>query len=68
MNSVDCLLGKTKRKRFMGPQGALIVYLLHLEAVSERAYSDNLSANCRLIGSYPETGFAEINGDLPEAD
>jgi len=25
-----------KRKRFMGPQGTLVVYLLHLEAVSER--------------------------------
>jgi len=32
MNSADCLLAKMKRKQFMGPQGALIVYLLHLEA------------------------------------
>jgi hypothetical protein len=37
MNSADRLLGKMKRKRFMGPQGALVVYLLHLEAVSERS-------------------------------
>lgn len=63
MNSVDCLLGKMKRKRFMGPQGgALLVHLLHLEAEPVRAYSDSLSANCRLIASYPETGSEEING------
>jgi hypothetical protein len=36
MNSADCLVGKMKCKRFMSPRGALIVYLLNLEVVSDR--------------------------------
>jgi hypothetical protein len=27
-----------------------------------------LILHCRQLGSYPETGFEEINCDLPEAD
>ena len=37
-NEVSTLLpGENELKWFMGPQGALVVYLLHLEAVSERS-------------------------------
>jgi hypothetical protein len=34
MNSADCLLGKMKRKRFMGPQGALAGAVRALELFS----------------------------------
>jgi len=40
MNSADCLLGKVKRKRFMGPQGALIVYLLPCKQNLREAVND----------------------------
>jgi hypothetical protein len=49
MNSADCLLGKMQRKWFMGPHGALVVYLLRLKAVPERSlfwrFVGELSAN-----------------------
>jgi hypothetical protein len=61
MNSVDGLLGKMKRKRFTVPQDALMVYLLHLEAVSEGKFI--LTVCRRIVGQPSRTVLPSVGLD-----
>jgi len=67
MNSADCLLGKMKRKRFMGPQGELAGALRAVEllaapgAVTRSSFRTQMVARrgrlveCRISHEYADS-------------